>query len=220
MADNSFAGINFSDPNSPAIFKNNEEKMCPKWKDESPSKFSFDIKIDQLDNVYEVNGTLTGNLLIMAKVQNLMLKYWASSPPTYGSDFSGSGMPYPNKTIAFENSPNRGVVNIINGQFKIKLNYPNSYYDNLGTIYVPPQVQFEIYNTNHESVSDVLTIILGEGIPYRTQSWPTQRNWNDGPLFYKNNNLPVRTQFQILCDSAYPKTNNMPANFWGLTPPH
>lgn len=220
MADNSFAGINFNDPNSPAIFKMHEEKMCPKWKDELPSNFSIDFKVNQLDNVFEIKGVLTGNLLLMSSIKQLNLKYWAAAPPTYGSDFSGSGMPYPTKMIAFENSPNKGFVEIKNGSFQFRLNYPNSYYDNMGNVYIPPQVNIEVYDSNNELVSEMITINLGEGIPYRTLTWPVQRNWNEGPLFYKNDNLPVRTQFQILCDSAYPKTNNMPANFWGLTPPH
>ena len=220
MTDNSFAGINFNDPNSPSIFKNSEEKMCPKWKAEPPSNFSFDLKINQVDNVFLITGSLTGNLLYLSNVQKLKIKYWASSPPTYGSDFSGSGMPYPNKEIAFENSPNRGFTDIINNKFQIKLNYPNSYYDNLGTKYIPPEVNLEVYNNNNDVISQIIKINLGEGIPFRTLTWPVQRNWNDGPLFYKNNHLPIRTQFQILCDSAYPKTNNTPANFWGLTPPH
>jgi len=39
-------------------------------------------------------------------------------------------------------------------------------------------------------------------------------------MFYCNNNLPVRTQYQILVDSAYPTVNNVPKNFWGTMPPH
>ena len=39
-------------------------------------------------------------------------------------------------------------------------------------------------------------------------------------MFYKSlQTLPVRSQEQILRDSAYPKKNKMPKNFWGLTPP-
>ena len=38
-------------------------------------------------------------------------------------------------------------------------------------------------------------------------------------MFYYNPDLPIRTQEQILIDSAYPCSNQEPNNFWGLTPP-
>jgi hypothetical protein len=39
-------------------------------------------------------------------------------------------------------------------------------------------------------------------------------------MFYKYGWLmPVRTQEQILRDSAYPDENKMASNFWGLKPP-
>jgi hypothetical protein len=40
-------------------------------------------------------------------------------------------------------------------------------------------------------------------------------------LFYKGrDDLPIRTQEQILRDSGYPDKNIMPPNFWGLSIPH
>jgi hypothetical protein len=75
-------------------------------------------------------------------------------------------------------------------------------------------------NKDNKNLSIVEVINLGEGIPFRTLTWPVQRDWNKGALFYKVDGLPVRTQNQILLDSAYPIVNKMPANFWGLTPPH
>ena len=69
-------------------------------------------------------------------------------------------------------------------------------------------------------LSNVLVLKLGQGIPYRSLTWPRKRNWNIGPMFFCNNNLPVRNQEQILRDSAYPKVNEEASNFWGLIPPH
>ena len=172
------------------------------------------------DNSFIINGKLKGDLLNLSLNNNLYLKYWAANTPTYNSNFSGSGLPFPTEEIAFENSNNHGVSKISNGNFSISMRYPNSYYKNMGTEYVFPEVMVKIFDNNNVAVSNIQHINLGEGIPFRSLTWPWQRDWNEGPLFYKVDNLPVRNQFQILVDSAYPKTNNMPQNFWGLKPPN
>ena len=87
-----------------------------------------------------------------------------------------------------------------------------------GTVVVPPQVNIKFVDENQLDISKVYSIKLGNCVPFRSQSWSKKRNWDDGPMFYSNPNLPVRTQEQILIDSAYPCTNQEPENFWGLTP--
>ena len=90
----------------------------------------------------------------------------------------------------------------------------------MGKKYIKPRVQFKVCDGDNNDISATYVINLGEGIPFRTLTWPKERNWNNGPMFYCNNNLPVRTQEQILRDSSYPSTNVTPPNFWGKDPPH
>ena len=220
-SNNSFGGINFSDPNSKNIFEDHNNKMCKKWNTINKSLEICDVVLMKNDNnVFMVNGSLNGSLNLLSNVEKLYIKYWASNAPTYSQSFSGSGLPYPNEEVAFQNSPNVGVVPVVNGKFSFSLSYPNSYYDNMGTVYVPPQVKVKVCNDKNIAVSKIQQINLGEGIPFRTQSWSPKRDWNNGPMFYCNNNLPVRTQYQILVDSAYPTVNTVPKNFWGKMPPH
>jgi len=211
---NSFASINFNDPNSKNIFKQHSEEMCHSYKTLAGNDFSFNLKLfkkmDEKD-AYVV----TGKLKFPNFSKKLYIKYNASSPPNYNSNFSGSGLPFPNEEVAFENTPNRGVADVVNGDFSFALKYPNSYYTNMGTVYVAPQVRMLLVDKDNKELSTILTLDLGEGIPFRTLTWPNQRNWNDGAMFYNNQKLPVRSQYQILLDTAYPSTNIMPGNFWG-----
>ena len=71
-----------------------------------------------------------------------------------------------------------------------------------------------------KNISKNYVLKLGNGIPFRSLTWNKKMNWNDGPMFYSNPNLPVRNQEEILKQSAYPCTNQEPDNFWGLTPTH
>ena len=45
MSNNSFAGINFQDPNSKTIFDIMSEKMCPDYKTKNESMFINNLKI-------------------------------------------------------------------------------------------------------------------------------------------------------------------------------
>ena len=212
MSNNNFAGISFG-YDADKIFKERDETMCSRWKVS---------KVQYKDTVVNIHYNSEGNFIVEGKAPMGVefVKYWAASPPTYSLSFSGSGLPYPNEELAMEKTPNQGVAEVKNGFFQFPLDYPNSYYDQVLRKYVPPQVKFMYVDRNGENRSDVYIANLGDGIPFRSLVDTKKRNWNAGPLFYCNNNLPVRSQYQILLDSGYPAVNKVPENFWGLMPPH
>lgn len=74
------------------------------------------------------------------------LFYQASSPPDFRESRAGSGLPFPSRDIAFSNTPNVGMVELVNGSFTIVLSYPNSYYDNLANL-VLPEVEIIVNDT-------------------------------------------------------------------------
>jgi hypothetical protein len=148
--------------------------------------------------------------------------YWAAAPPTYLQSYSGSGLPYANPEMAYESTPNRGIVKAKNGKFAVKLYFPNSFYIDLGTTYVPPHINFEVCDGNKKHS---YAVQLGEGIPYRTLTFapPPGTRPMTGPMFYEKQNpnqADLRTQEQILRDSAFPKENKYAADYWGGKPPY
>lgn len=152
---------------------------------------------------------------IKEPVQDGVIRYVAASPPDYRSTYTGSGLPFANHSQAFDNTPNKGVVSLVDNTFEIKLMFPNSYYIGLGTVMVPPTV-FVYYVTN-EGVERQVPIQVSEGIPYRSLTYPGIRK---DSMFYSSGwSLPVRTQEQVLRDSGYPNINSMDVNHWGLKPP-
>ena len=211
-ANDNFAGISFG-YDADKIFKERDETMCNRWTCNT-NRYA-DCNIDVYSNPL-------GNFIIKGRTNNgsaTAVKYWASAPPTYSLSYSGSGLPYPNEHVAYENTPNQGVAKVVNGEFEFALQYPNSYYDKLGKEYIEPHAHLVFADGNNKNVSEIRELRLGNGIPFRDLTWPRKRNWNIGPLFYCNNNLPVRNQEQILRDSGYPCVNEEPSNFWGLKPP-
>jgi len=179
---------------------------------------------DQMKCEGVVESLGDGDYLVRGRVVNgsagILVSYWAANPPTYITSFSGSGLPYANPLMAYENTPNRGAVRTsAGGRFQFRIRYPNAYYVGLGTVYVPPHVNVKICD---KSEPEVHRIELGDGIPFRTLTYapPPLSYPRQNPFFYSGREtLPIRTQEQVLRDSAFPPTNKYPQNFWGLKPP-
>ena len=216
---NSFASINFNDPETKAIFKNQEKMRCPKYSSVTETvKFAkLNIINDNKNKLYIVNGHINHKGLF--STGKLFIKYSAANKPTYNRSFAGSALPYPTEEIAFQNSSNIDMVPVVDNKFSFNLVYPNSYYTNMGTEYVPPQVKIVLINSKNEEVSKPQIVPLGDGTPFRTLTWSDKRDWNKGSDFYYNNNLPVIDQYNIIVKSEYPRTNRVPNNFWGKRPP-
>jgi hypothetical protein len=220
-----FAGINNGNVMEAAnIFAQRASDTCSKWNRIQEKRFiNADLRVlagatpdPKHRGVYQIRGSIHGSFTSLSAP--LYVKYWAASPPDYLSNFSGSALPYPNEEVAFENTPNKGVVEIRGGLFEFRLHYPNSYYVDMGSKYVKPQVKLILVNAANEQLSALYEINLGNGVPYRTLDYTPLRNWSEGPLFFQNVPL-VTTQENILRNSAYPATNKVPANFWGFKPP-
>jgi len=219
---NGFAGISFG-YDSDAVFKYRDENMCSKWKDVEHKEFlmcSVKASMNQNGN-YVFKGKTKNYLNTMTTFQPVFIQYWAPNKSTRGYSFNGSGLPFPNEEIAFEGTTNKGVSKVFGADFNFGLDYPNSYYTQMGKKLNPPSVKFRFCDSNGTSMSKVYTIELGHSIPYRSLNFPKKRDWNIGPLFYQNKDMPeCRNQFQILMESQYPgKGGKEASNFWGMKPP-
>ena len=168
----------------------------------------------------------SGDVLVQGEVKSNTsdptIVYWAPNPPTWSQSYTGSGLPYHDSIQAYQKSPNVGAVKAVNRKFEFRIKFPNSYYVGLGSLYVPPVVHFKICEEGSDG-KKYHTIDLGNGIPYRTLTYPSppSNRPRNSPMFYHcgKNKLQVRTQEQVLRDSGYPEDNKMHDDFWGLKPP-
>ena len=128
----------FVDEYKLSLFKESEKTMNPKWKSiyKDLPLCELHIANNQIDSNYLISGILKNHLLALSSYEPLVLKYYAANSPTYNGSFTGSGLPYPNESVAFEKSENVGQVDIYEGKFLFKIRFPNSYYKNLGTVFV------------------------------------------------------------------------------------
>lgn len=172
------------------------------------------VNTNSEDGDYTVKGVVTAS-------NNARLVYWAANPPDYHASFSGSALPFPNPEMAYDETPNKGSVPIVNGQFLFKVRFPNSYYTHLGTIYNEPHVYVKVCEPGNIE-SDVKKINLNNGVPFRMMTYPNITNNTQPrtqPGFYHDpNDRSLRNQEQILQSRSYPTKNKMPENFWGEGP--
>ena len=129
-----------------------------------------------------------GNFVLTGRIgphknPNAAVKYWAANPIDRRDSFAGSGLPFPNSEIAYENTPNVGVVKAHNGQYRINMWFPNCFYVDLGRTLLPPHVLIKICD-GHD---DVEAIVVGDTPKHRlltsppdgyTRSSFKERNWD------------------------------------------
>lgn len=123
------------------------------------------VRRNQNDSTVTVTGRVTGLGPISQTI------YWkAAAPATRGIGFAGAGLPYPNKDIAYENTPNQGKIESTDGSFSIQLNgIPSGYYSSLGSIYIPPLVEFLSVLKDGKQFQSTLWI-NDTAVPYRWSS--------------------------------------------------
>jgi hypothetical protein len=139
--------------------------------------------------------------------KNKFMTYISSAPYDRRCSFSGSGLPFPNKEVAFQNNPNKGKIDISTGSFHFTLIRPNSFYENFD-ILKSPVLRLTLDN---KIVSIEIPNIQ---VAYRSLQYPSMRK---NALFY-NVKQPIRSQEKVLRDSEYMVYKQAP-NFWGLKPP-
>ena len=96
------------------------------------------VRRDPATGRVSVRGRILG-----VGVEPQTIHWRAAAPTTRGIGFAGSGQPYPNKEIAFENTPHQGIVQSPDGSFNLDLKgIPAGYFSGLGSVYVPPLIEF------------------------------------------------------------------------------
>lgn len=147
------------------------------------------------DSSVTVTGRIHG---LGAMPQTIVWK--GASPVTRGIGFAGAGLPYPNKDIAYENTPNQGKIDSSDGTFSIQLKgIPSGYFSGLGSIYVPPMIEF--YSETTEGNKYFTTLWINDtAAPYRwTSGAPatlrpesdTEKSTGRAMYYYGREQLPL-----------------------------
>lgn len=109
------------------------------------------------------------------------MELWAAAPAVRNSSYSGSGLPYGNPDMAFENTPNYYVVPA-NGQINSIFALPNSYYEWDGRTKIPSAVTVVLVPKRSQAETIEVRIAISDPLPLRTLTHRPERG--RGPSFY------------------------------------
>lgn len=120
------------------------------------------------------------------------------------SNYSGSGLPFPNYEIAFENTPNIYTIDS-SGVFDISFKYPNSFYIPDGINKIKPSIFFIFTDNNDNSFR--LQYELHDINALRTL---VNRSSRKNPEFYgaKDYILPIDTAEKVMYAYSRAKIEN------------
>jgi hypothetical protein len=145
---------------------------------------------------------LTGSVKNNAMFNDIVII--AANPIDRMSNYSGSGLPFPNYEIAFENTPNIHKVED-SGIFDITFKYPNSFYMPDGINKIKPSVYFIFTDNNNNSFR--IQYELHDLFALRTL---VNRESRKNPEFYgaKDYILPIDTAEKVMYAYSRAKIEN------------
>lgn len=163
-------------------------------------------------------AVVNGKLLRMPD-PDTVVRYAAASPADRAGSFSGSGMPFASEAQAFDTTPNVGTLDVgVDGDYSVRIAFPNSYYRRLGSDLVPPTL-YVAYWSGGERLT--VSTVIGQSIPFRSLTYPSLRHdvmfYDRGSHDLLRPDRDARTQETMLRESGYPLAE--PLDFWGLAVP-
>lgn len=128
----------------------------------------------------------------------------AANPIDRMTNYSGSGLPFPCAEIAFDNTPNKLIINP-SGEFNTTFKYPNSFYAQNGSDKIISSVFFLLYSSNNDVINKQIELI--DWCVLRTL---VNRNSRKGPEFYaaKDYILPIASAENVMRAYAKAKIEN------------
>ena len=159
---------------------------------------AFNITVNSDHSTLKIDGSIKNYTLY----KDIIII--ASNPINRMSNYSGSGLPYPNYEIAFENTPNIHKIET-SGIFNITFKYPNSFYMPDGINKIKPSIYF-VFNTI-DNKSFRLQYELQDINTLRTL---VNRSSRKNPAFYgaKDNILPIDTAEKVMLAYSHAKIEN------------
>ena len=159
---------------------------------------AFNITFNKDYSLLNIAGSIRNNALY----SNIILT--APNPIDRMTNYSGSGLPFPNYEIAFEKTPNIHKIDS-SGVFNVSFKYPNSFYMPDGLNKIKPSVFFIF--TSNENVSFRLQYELHDINALRTL---VNRVSRKNPEFYgaKDYILPIDTAEKVMYAYSRAKIEN------------
>lgn len=156
---------------------------------------SVNIDIDSKKNVI-----IKGNVKTAFKSVTIFAANTIDTKVSY----SGSGLPFPNDEIAFENTPNLYQLN--GNTFDVSFSYPNSFYTSDHSVKIPPTIFFKFVDNN--DVVSYENIKLIDHLPLKSLSYRHADFTQPSYYAFKESVIPVGTAQYTMIENKNIKIKN------------
>lgn len=113
------------------------------------------VVYNSVNDTFTVNGNAP---------RSSTIRYMAASPLWRNYSYAGSGLPYPDADMAYDGTPNKGVVKTtLDGSFSITVAHPSEYYINLGKTLLKPHIKIHLVEQKKD-----LVLLIGDYFPCRS----------------------------------------------------
>ena len=132
------------------------------WRSHSTRFNNCDLLVSNNDDgMVVINGSLKNLYQDYKKIiGDVYIKYWAPNMSNNATNVSGVAIPYPNESMAFGDTINKGVVRVVNDNFRFNVYRPQQYYLNTGKTAVRPNVKLIFCNSDMKPFSSTYTLQL------------------------------------------------------------
>jgi hypothetical protein len=146
------------------------------------------------------NQKITIDGLFLDDIKNYKsVKLIAANPIDRMVNYTGSGLPFPNDNIAFENTVNLFIIK--EKRFKTEFSYPNSFYRIDGFTKIEPSIFIHIVTLTNNNIYEKMS--LPDLYPLKSLTYRHNRNTEPEYYDHKNRILPVDTAEEVM--KAYAK---------------
>lgn len=145
--------------------------------------YRFDNEfIECVVTILDENATLElkGHVKQMGMAHEVILM--APNPIDRMTNYTGSALPFPCATVAFENTPNYVKITEPSGTFQTKFSYPNGYYTTDAHTKIAPSIFLKFYWKEEGKAPTIVRLPLQDRFPLRTLNY--RPGHAKGPHYY------------------------------------
>lgn len=148
----------------------------PYWTDLEPTLFRSDPAAMDLDEGAFNAPRITVTATLEGVEDGAQIEYLAARPADYRASYNGSGLPFANPEMAYDETPNHGVATVLDGQVRIELFLPNSFYVDLGRTLLVPHVLLRARGSSHYHIVPVANPIPHRSLTHLPDNYPRAYN--------------------------------------------
>lgn len=153
-----------------------ETDIPPYWMTMEATLFRSDPAMAELGEEECQAPRITMSVELDGVPEGTLVEYLAARPADYRASYHGSGLPFANPEMAYDRTPNHGLVEVREGMLTWDMYLPNSFYVDLGRTLLIPHVLLRIKGHEHYHIVSVANPTPHRSLTHLPDNYPRAQN--------------------------------------------